>query len=119
MAMPVLTPAQRAEARRKAAAVRKERSELMAALKTGSLPLAALLERDDAVVGRIRLRRLVESLPGIGSVRAGRLLANLDICETRRIQGLGPNQRARLLALAPARAGRRSGSVSLSGVGSR
>ncbi|MFD3776392.1 integration host factor, actinobacterial type [Streptomyces sp. NPDC058612] len=101
MSMPVLTPAQRAEAQRKAAAVRKERSELMAALKAGELPLTALLKRDDAVVGRIRVRRVLQSLPGIGAVRAGRLLTDLSISDTRRIQGLGPRQRARLLELFP------------------
>ncbi|MFI5986882.1 integration host factor, actinobacterial type [Streptomyces sp. NPDC051555] len=101
MALPVLTPAQRAEALQKAAGVRKERGELMAALKAGDLPLAALLEREDAVVGKVRVRRVLESLPGIGSVRAGQLLADLGISETRRIQGLGANQRARLLELSP------------------
>lgn len=99
MSMPVLTPTQRAEAQRKASALRKERSELMAALKAGELPLATLLKRDDAVVGRIRVRRVLQSLPGIGAVRAGRLLTDLDISDTRRVQGLGPRQRARLLAL--------------------
>lgn len=99
MALPKLSPAQRAEALQKAAAVRKERGDLMAALKAGNLPLAALLERDDSVVGKIRVRRVLESLPGIGSVRAGQLLSDLGISESRRVQGLGANQRARLLAL--------------------
>ncbi|MFE2144426.1 integration host factor, actinobacterial type [Streptomyces sp. NPDC059456] len=101
MALPALTPAQRAEALRKAAAVRKERGELMAALKAGDLLLATLLEREDSVVGKVRVRRVLESLPGIGSVRAGQLLADLGISETRRVQGLGANQRERLLALFP------------------
>lgn len=99
--LPALTPAQRAEALQKAAAVRKERGELMAALKAGDLPLAALLEREDAVVGKIRVRRVLESLPGIGSVRAGQLLAGVGISESRRVRGLGANQRERLLALFP------------------
>lgn len=67
MALPALTPAQRAEALQKAAAVRKERGELMAALKSGDLPLETLLERGGAVVGKIRVRRVLESLPGIGT----------------------------------------------------
>lgn len=33
--------------------------------------------------------------------KAGQLLADLGISETRRVQGLGANQRARLLALFP------------------
>lgn len=96
-----LTPAERAEALKKAMAVRKERGELMAALKAGDLPLATLLEREDTVVGKIRVRRVLESLPGIGSAGAGRLLADLGVAESRRVQGLGVRQRARLLALFP------------------
>ncbi|MFF4795454.1 integration host factor, actinobacterial type [Streptomyces sp. NPDC001276] len=101
MALPTLTPAQRAEALKKAAAVRRERGELLAQMKAGDLSLTVLLEREDSVVGKVRVRRLLESLPGIGSVRAGQLLADLGISESRRVQGLGPAQRARLLAQFP------------------
>ncbi|AQW48514.1 integration host factor, actinobacterial type [Streptomyces violaceusniger] len=101
MALPTLTPVQRAEALKKAAAVRRERGELLAQLKAGDLALRVLLEREDSVVGKIRVRRLLESLPGIGSVRAGQLLADLGISESRRVQGLGPAQRAPLLAQFP------------------
>ncbi|MDJ0346708.1 integration host factor, actinobacterial type [Streptomyces sp. H10-C2] len=101
MALPKLSAAQRAEALEKAKAVRKERSELMAHLKAGTMPLTDLLARQDAAVGKIRVRRVLESLPGIGPVRAGQLLADLGISESRRVQGLGANQRARLLELFP------------------
>ncbi|MFZ3470377.1 integration host factor, actinobacterial type [Streptomyces sp. 4.24] len=67
MALPKLSPAQRAEALQKAAAVRKERGDLMAALKAGTLPLTDLLAREDNVVGKVRVRRVLESLPGIGT----------------------------------------------------
>ncbi|MCZ4122801.1 integration host factor, actinobacterial type [Streptomyces sp. H39-S7] len=101
MDLPALTPSQRAQALEKAKAVRKERGDLMAQLKAGTLPLTDLLSRKDAVVGKIRVRRLLESLPGIGAVRARQLLADLGIAESRRVQGLGSAQRARLLALFP------------------
>lgn len=101
MALPALTPTQRAEALQKAAAVRKERADLLAELQAGTLSLADLLSREDTVVGKIRVRRLLESLPGIGPVRAGQLLADLHVSEARRVQGLGPKQRVRLLALFP------------------
>lgn len=48
-------------------------------------------------------RWLLESLPGIGKVRAGQLLADLDISERRRVQGLGARQKERLLELFPPR----------------
>ncbi|GGK30128.1 hypothetical protein GCM10011583_72550 [Streptomyces camponoticapitis] len=44
------------------------------------------------------MRRVLESLPGIGTIRAGQLLADLSISEQRRVQGLGSGQRAGLLA---------------------
>ncbi|MGW6095037.1 integration host factor, actinobacterial type [Streptomyces sp. NPDC055157] len=103
MALPALTPSQRAEALQKAKAVRKERGDLLTQLKAGTLPLTDLLARKDAVVGKIRVRRVLESLPGIGTVRAGQLLSDLGISESRRVQGLGSGQRARLLALFPSR----------------
>ncbi|MBT2430005.1 integration host factor [Streptomyces sp. ISL-112] len=101
MALSALTPSQRAEALEKAKAVRKERADLMTQLKAGTLPLTDLLAREDAVVGKIRVRRVLESLPGIGAVRAGQLLADLGISESRRVQGLGANQRTRLFELFP------------------
>ncbi|WP_327687019.1 integration host factor, actinobacterial type [Streptomyces sp. NBC_00467] len=103
MALPALTPSQRTEALEKAMAVRKERADLMTQLKAGTLPLTELLARDDTVVSKLRVRRVLESLPGIGPVRAGQLLADLGISERRRVQGLGANQHARLLALFPPR----------------
>ncbi|WP_069631081.1 integration host factor, actinobacterial type [Streptomyces niveus] len=99
MALPALTPSQRAEALEKALAVRRERADLMAALKSGALPLPDLLAREDDIVGKLRVRRVLESLPGIGTIRAGQLLTDLEISEKRRIQGLGARQRARLLIL--------------------
>ncbi|OXY96376.1 integration host factor, actinobacterial type [Streptomyces sp. 2R] len=99
MALPNLTAAQRAEALKKATAVRKERSEILATLKDGKVSLREVLERGDTVVGKTYVRRLLESLPGIGKVRAGQLLDDLGIDERRRVQGLGARQKERLLEL--------------------
>ncbi|QKW47916.1 integration host factor, actinobacterial type [Streptomyces microflavus] len=99
MALPNLTAAQRAEALKKATAVRKERSEILATLKDGKVSLREVLEREDTVVGKTYVRRLLESLPGIGKVRAGQLLDDLAIDERRRVQGLGARQKERLLEL--------------------
>ncbi|WP_405775378.1 integration host factor, actinobacterial type [Streptomyces sp. NBC_01538] len=57
----------------------------------------------DPIVGKAYVRRLLESLPGICKVRAGQLLADLDISERRRVQGLGARQKERLLELFPPR----------------
>ncbi|MET9294867.1 integration host factor, actinobacterial type [Streptomyces sp. NPDC003077] len=97
--VPHLTAQARAEALRKAAAVRKERGAVLAGLKGGTVSLHEVLRRKDAVVGKTYVRRLLESLPGVGKVRADRLLTELGISERRRVQGLGPRQKERLLEL--------------------
>lgn len=97
--LPPLTPAQRTEALQKAAAVRRERAEVLAALKDGRLTLKDVLDRDDAVIGKTPARRLLEALPGIGKIRAGQLMKDLRISDRRRVQGLGAVQRARMLEL--------------------
>lgn len=43
------------------------------------------------------VRALLESLPDIGKVRAQKLLAEMEISESRRVRGLGTQQRERLL----------------------
>lgn len=85
MALPTLTDEQRSQALAKAIASRKERTALLARLKSGSLSLEELLNREDQVVGRIPVRRVLESLPGIVRARAGHLLHDLDISPRRRV----------------------------------
>lgn len=102
--LPTLTPEQRAEALAKAGRVRKERSEMLAALKAGSLSLLDILDRGDDTARQTRALHLLQSLPGVGTVKARRHLVELGISETRRIQGLGARQRARLIELFPPQA---------------
>ncbi|GAA0703681.1 integration host factor [Kitasatospora atroaurantiaca] len=99
MALPTLTVEARAEALNKALAVRRERGELLASLKDGKVTLGQVLEREDTVVGKTPVRRLLESLPGVGKVRADKLMTDVGISDSRRVQGLGPRQRERLLEL--------------------
>jgi ribosomal protein S13 len=44
----------------------------------------------------MKVLTVLESLPGLGKVKARRLLEECEISETRRIQGLGVNQRRKL-----------------------
>ncbi|MET8438899.1 integration host factor, actinobacterial type [Streptomyces sp900116325] len=101
MPLPALSAETRAENLRKAVAVRRERSELLDALKHGRLSLREVLDRDDQAVGKIFAKRLLEGLPNIGKIRAGQLLAELGISDRRRVRGLGARQRAKLLELFP------------------
>ena len=64
----------------------------------GSITLRELLEQGDRdeVVGKMKVVAVLESLPGVGKVKARRLMDELAISETRRVHGLGENQRRRL-----------------------
>jgi hypothetical protein len=97
MALPQLTPEQRAQALQKAAAARKARAELKGELKSGKLSLQQVLKRDDDTVGKMKVSVVLESLPGVGKVRAGKIMEELDISATRRVRGLGAKQRELLL----------------------
>jgi hypothetical protein len=96
---PALTDEQRKAALEKAAAARKARAEIKERLKMGSLSLSELFELADSneTVGKIKVLALLESLPGVGKVKARRVMEDIGIAETRRVQGLGAQQRAKLL----------------------
>lgn len=96
---PPLTMEQRRQALEKAAIARRKRAELKEQLKSGRTTLGALLERtNDEIVGKMKVSNVLESLPGVGRVRARKLMEKLDISESRRMRGLGSKQKANLLA---------------------
>lgn len=94
MALPPLTPEQRAAALQKAAAARRARAEVKNRLKYSQGSLAEVLEqaRTDDVLGKLKVSSLLESLPGIGKIKARAIMAEIGISETRRLRGLGPHQ---------------------------
>lgn len=94
---PPLTEEQRRDALAKAAAARRKRAELKEQLKSGRTTLRELLERQDEVVGKMKVSTVLESLPGVGRVRARKLMERLDISESRRLRGLGAKQKENLL----------------------
>ncbi|MGH9105857.1 MAG: integration host factor, actinobacterial type [Acidimicrobiales bacterium] len=96
---PTLSQDQRQAALEKAAAVRKQRAELKDRLKMGSVSLKELLDQgqSDEVIGKMKVLNVLESLPGLGKVKARRAMDEVGISETRRVQGLGDQQRRKLL----------------------
>ena len=98
MPLPPLTPEQRAAALQKAAAARKTRAELRDKLKHSGASLSDVLTsgETDEVIGKMRVSAVLESMPGVGKVRAQRIMEKLGISPTRRVRGLGANQRAAL-----------------------
>lgn len=95
---PSLSPDQRQAALEKAALARRMRAELKEKLKMGSLTLSELLQQADSdeVVGKMKVLAVLESLPGLGKVKARRVMEEVGISETRRLQGLGEQQRKKL-----------------------
>jgi hypothetical protein len=94
---PQLTPEQRTAALAKAAEARAARAELKARLKMGSLSLTDALASTDSTVGKLKVVSLLESLPGVGKVKARRIMEDIGIADNRRVQGLGAQQKQSLL----------------------
>lgn len=101
MPLPQLDDAARRQALEKAAEARRVRAELKQQLKTGEIGFAEVLARADAdeTVGKTKVSAILEALPRVGKVRARKLMERLEIAPSRRLRGLGQNQRGRLLTL--------------------
>lgn len=101
---PQLTAEQRQAALAKAAEARRARAELKERLKMGRISLAELLELadNDEIVGKTKVVAALESLPGVGKVKARRTMEEIGIADSRRLRGLGEQQRKALLAAFPA-----------------
>lgn len=95
---PPVSDEKRREALAKAAEARRKRAALKEKLKSGNASLADLLRQTgDEVVGKMKVSSVLESLPGVGKVRARRIMERLDISESRRMRGLGAKQKESLL----------------------
>ena len=99
MALPQLTPEQRADALARAAVARRERAAVKNRLKyaQGSLSDVIAEGKKDDIVGKMKVSAMLESMPGVGRVRARQIMAEVGISETRRVRGLGNNQIAALI----------------------
>lgn len=99
MALPDLTPEQRAQALEKATEARKRRAQVKADLKSRRTTLSAVLElaETDEAIAKMRVISLLESLPRVGVNTAANLMEEIGIAQSRRIRGLGPIQRQELI----------------------
>jgi len=100
---PTLSPEQRQAALEKAGRARRERAELKERLKMGSINLGELLAQADGddIIGKMKVVAVLESLPGVGKVKARRTMEEVGISDTRRVRGLGAQQRESLLKAFP------------------
>ena len=103
MPLPTLTHAERLAALEKAAETRRARAEIKEQLKSGRITLSKVLDaaETDDTIGKLRVLALLQALPGIGRVKAVQLMEKLKISASRRLRGLGNQQRRALLAEFP------------------
>jgi len=82
----------------KAAASRRERAEVKNRLKHSGASIVEVLRhgQNNEVIGKMRVVDLLQSMPGLGKVRARQMMERLKISESRRVRGLGSNQIAAL-----------------------
>lgn len=100
MALPILTPAQRKAALEKATAARQLRAEVKNRLRNSRASLAEVIQESKAneVVAKLRVVDMLQSMPGVGKVRAKEIMQRLGIADSRRLRGLGANQIKALIA---------------------
>lgn len=93
-APPQLTPEERARALAKAKQSRQVRAAVKLRIKSGELSISDVfaMAKDDDAVSKMRVLELVESMSGVGKIRARSILERLDVSLTRRIKGLGRHQ---------------------------
>ena len=81
--------------------MRRERAALRAALKSGQVSGVEIVEgAAGAGAGAwhgVRVRWLLESLPGVGTARADSIMVRLSVPEGRRLGGLTDRQRIEIL----------------------
>ncbi|HHV63083.1 MAG TPA: integration host factor [Firmicutes bacterium] len=98
MPLPKLTPEEKRAALEKAQEMRSKRAQLRQSLKQGKITLEKILNHpEDDVVSKMRVAYLLESLPRIGRVRTRKIMEEIGIHESRRVQGLGVRQKEALL----------------------
>ena len=63
----------------------------------GGTANCSVVVSDDPIASRMKVSTLIESLPGYGKAKAAKIMEELGISATRRVQGLGVRQREQLL----------------------
>ena len=99
MALPHLTPEQRAQALEKATAARRVRADIKARLKYREITLSEVLnlaEKDESIA-KMRVVSLLESMPRVGVTTAAALMEEYGIAQSRRVRGLGHVQAQALI----------------------
>ena len=98
-APPNLTTQERRDALKAAVAARRTRAAFKEDIKVGKKSWKDAFSAQDESIKKMRVRELIESLPGVGEVRARNILEKAGISPTRRVGGVGRSQYEKLLEL--------------------
>ena len=91
-APPKLTLEERRAALAKAAHSRKVRAQFKAEIKTGVRHWLEAFHSTDEAIKKMRVKELLQALPGCGEIRAAAILDRAGISSARRVQGVGRSQ---------------------------
>lgn len=111
MTPPLLTDEQRDEARAAALASRQEIAAIRRSVRQGVTSAKEILESPEGPHGRMRVRDLLCSVPGIGPTRCALIMETVGIAPTRRVRGLSARQRADLIRALTAREDKAAGAA--------
>ena len=98
-APPNLTTQERRDALKAAVAARRSRAAFKEEIKVGKKSWKDAFSAQDESIKKMRVRELIESLPGVGEVRARNILEKAGISPTRRVGGVGRSHYEKLLEL--------------------
>lgn len=103
MMAPQRTREQRLDALARANEIRSRRADLKAQLKTGDVDLGDVLVDVPDWAATMRVRAALLATPGLGQVKADRLLAAARVSPSKTLGGISARQRLELAAMLPAR----------------
>ena len=93
---PKLSPAERASAMAAATAARRARALIKEKLRSSEVSVFDVINSAEPALQKMRVRELLESVPGVGPLRATAIMERAKISPTRRVAGLGRIQISQL-----------------------
>jgi len=96
MLPPKLSKRFRRKAGKKAVAARQERAKIKSEIASGEINFFELLDNPSTAIARMKMVDLLQSVPGIGQIRAESIMDRAKISHSRRIGGVGHRQLAHL-----------------------
>jgi guanylate kinase len=93
---PKLSPEERAAAMAAATAARRARALIKEKLRSSEVSIFDVINSAESALQKMRVRELLESVPGVGKLRAAAIMERAKISPTRRVAGLGRIQISQL-----------------------